>query len=1053
MNPILPPGGRRFAWAVFPSLAAALSLPLAAQTAATSPTAKPEPETFVLSPFQVHSEDDQGYIATNTLAGSRLNTSLFDTPASISVMTKDFLDDLGALNVNQAMEFALSAGNDIGGGNSNVGASTGNGLIENDFNFQIRGYRRATQTRDYFNTLISGDVFNLDRIDIARGPNSILFGIGGPGGIVNVSPKRARFDRNTEEVTLHFGSWNLRRGAIDVNRELIDDKLAARINLMEQRADGYRDFESDDQERGALALTWNPTKSTTVRFSGELGHMKQNKVRPWMPWDQISQWAANGRYFVEFGTPQAPSVLGDKNYAQFQSGNNNGFPAGPSDPFYGSEIKTAGHIVNGTGRIYLTDGPLAGKVLYTGTSAENARFYRSSSGASVSGYNSPTAWEDESVYPRTGNITGPGQFVENDYYTVGLFLEQRIGQNLFIEAAVNRSKVDRLNRQVVGFGGISIMYDVTTTLPTFTNDMRYNATVGGPNGQAFATKLGIPYVATTQGQNALNLNSPVRNPYAGELLAYAEPTYSETETVRDDMRVSANYNLDLDRFGKHMLLGFVSRTETPYEMQNYREGNVHPQRLSQNHFTDLPRRVSHILPFSPNLAERGLPDPFATKIGPTQLYGRPDEWFESGFVRDDWRKSLTRIDSAALAAHSNFFNGHLVTTAGVRRDRIKVWTHTNVRNATTSEMTGINPRPATPGLDQTGDTHTLGAVFRIPKAEWIGVFANRSTNFQDQGGQALWEDEALRAGRTLGPLEGKGLDYGVKLSLLDNRLNATITRFTVDLDNQASGHQSDVNNYINAIWTTILNGGPNTVVTDQNDPNGHRVGGTDTRSQKSEGYELEITANVTHNWRVSFNISKAENKISQLGGALTDYVEKHRSTWQQKAGLNYDTTRPPGNLTNSGGTNNIGALITGLDNWLTFVKSQEGQIETNIRPWNANLFTAYRFSEGRLKGLTLGGGANYRGDAILGVKPATLQNPVNEVFKGRDYFNYTAMLGYEFKIQRDIRVRLQLNVDNLFDNDDKQVVASAWNPVINGLQTYDAIPLPRSYRLSATFSF
>lgn len=1029
----------------------ATAFPAAAQTTEYPPPGRDDP--IELSPFEVSTEQDRGYVATNTLAGSRLNTSLRNTPASISVLTKDFLDDLGALNVNQAMEFALSAGNDIGGGNSNVGASTGNGLIENDFNFQIRGFRRANQTRDYFTTIISSDIFNLDRVDIARGPNSILFGIGGPGGIVNSTPKRARFDRAITDATVRVGSWGLRRGEVDLGRELVDDRLAARVNLMVQEADGYRDFESDDQERGALAVGWKPFERTTVRFSGEAGHMKQNKVRPWMPWDQISQWAANGEHFVDFGTPQAPSVLGDEDYAQFQSGNGNGLPAIPPHPFYGSQIRTAGHLVNGSGRIYLTDGPLAGQVLYTGTSAENARFYRSSSGSNVSGYNSPTAWEDESVFPRTGNIAGPGAFVENDYYTAGLFIEQRIGENFFIEAAVNRSHVERLNREVVGFAGISIMYDVTTTLPTFTADKRYDATIGGPNGAAFANKLGIPYVATAQGQNALNLNQSIQNPNAGQLMAYAEPSYSESESTRDDARVSASYDLDLEQFGRHMLLGFVSRAETENESQGFREGNVHPDRLSRNHFTDLPRRVSHISPFSSNLAERGLPDPFATKIGPTNLYGRPDEFFESGFVRSGWSEGKARIDSAALAAHSTFFDGHLITTAGARRDRIKKWDRGNIRDPQTTAIIGLNPWSADPNLDQSGNTYTVGAVVVVPKAEWLALFANKSTNFQDQGAIALFEDEDLRTGRTLGPLEGMGVDYGIKLSLWDNRINATFTRFTVELDNQASGHQSDIPNYINAIWTTILNGGPNTVLTDQNDPNGHRVGGTDTRSQESEGYEFELTANPTPNWRVSFNVSKAENEISQLGGALSAYIEKHRSTWQQSAGLSYDTTRSPGNLTNAGGSNTVGALITGLDNWLTFVKSQEGQIETNIRPWNGNLFTAYRFSEGALKGLTIGGGANYRGDAILGVKPATLQNPVNEVFKGRDYITYTGMLGYEFDLTSRIGVRLQLNVDNLLDNEDKQVVASSWNPVLQGLQTYEAIPNPRSYRLSATFSF
>lgn len=1023
--------------------------PAPAQTTAAPDAADDRDDVVALSPFEVNTSQDSGYIATNTLAGSRLNTSLKNTPASISVMTRDFLQDIGALNVNQAMEFALSAGNDIGGGGSNVAASTGNNLVGNDFNFQIRGYRQATQTRDYFNTLISTDVFNLERIDIARGPNSILFGIGGPGGIVNVTPKRARMDQAVTEVTAHAGSWDLRRGALDVNRVLVDGQLAIRANLMLQRADGYRDFESDDQERGALAATWRPLPNTTVRFSGELGHLEQNKVRPWLPYDQISTWEAMGAHFVEFGTPQAPSVLGDNHYSQFQSGNSNGLPPSPPHPLYGGEIRTAGHIVNGSGRIYLTDGPLAGKVLYTGTSPENARFYRSSNANNVGGYNSPQNWEDESVFPRTGNITGPGQLVETDYSTFGVTFEQRIGSSLFLEAAVNRSEVDKRNQQVVGFAGIAIMYDVTSTLPRFTNDGRYDATVGGPNGAAFATKLGVPYVPTTQGNNALNLNDPVANPLVGSLMAYAEPSYSDEETVRDDARVSASYDLDLERFGRHLLLAFVSRAETERDSENFREGNVHPQRPSPNHFRDTIRRVSHIDPFSPNLAERGLPDPFIHPIGPTPLYGLPDEFYQSGFVRDNWSRSRNQIDSIAAATHSTFFDGRLVTTAGVRRDRIRIWNHTRVRDTQTGETTGLTA-PESTAIDQSGNTHTLGAVLHVPGTHWLSVFANTSTNFRDQSGAKRLEDEDLQ--EEIGPLEGEGVDYGVKLDLLDGRVNATLTRFQVDLEKQASGHQSDVFNYLNAIWTTILNNGPVTVVTDQNDPNGHHVGGTDTRSQRAEGWEFELTANPTRNWRVSFNLSKADNAVSELGGALSAYVEKHRAEWQQHANLAYDITRAPGNLTNAGGTNTVGALITGLDSWLAFVKSQEGQIETNIRPWNANLFSAYRFDDGALKGLTLGGGANYRGDAILGVRPGSLADPSVEVYEGGEFITYHALVGYEFELG-DVGVRLQLNVDNLLNNTDKQVLASSWNPTLGGLQTYHYFLNPRSYRLSATFSF
>jgi iron complex outermembrane recepter protein len=1056
MKSSLPAGGRH-AWLAFACLTGSLALPLAAQTAAASSnqSATKEGETLVLSPFQVNSENDEGYIATNTLAGSRLNTSLFDTPASISVMTKEFLNDIGALNVAQAMEYALSGGNDIGGGNANVGATTGNGLIDNNFNFQIRGFRRATQTRDYFDTIISGDTFNLDRIDIARGPNSILFGIGGPGGIVNVTPKRARADRDINEISFVSGSWNLRRGAVDVNRPLIDGKLALRANLMMQRADAFRDFESDDQERGALALEWRPTASTTVRLNGERGHMKQNRVRPWLPWDQISVWESWGSNTVPFGTPQAPSVLGDQNYSQFQSGAGNGLPAVPPNT-WGGEIRTAGHLVQPHFFIALMDGPLAGKVLYTGNSAESARWYRTSNSNGVGGYNTPRNFEDESVVPRTANFTGPGQYVDTDYATYGITIEQRLGRSLYLEAAANRSTVDLRNQTVVGFAGIQAFYDVTETLPTFDANGRYAGTIGGPStgafGQAFADKLGIPYVATTQGRNALNLASPVANPGLGRLLAYSEPAFNLRDVVRDDLRFSASYDLDAGRFGRHMLLAFVSRAETTSEAENFREGNVHPNRTALNHFTNVPRRLYHVDPFSANHAERGIPDPFKNPIAADKIYGLPSQVFESGFVRDNWSRSVNQIESGAFAAQSRFFSGRLVTTAGVRRDRIRIWNDTRTQSPQTGEVHALIPATFA-GIDQRGDTHTLGAVFHVPRVDWLSVFANKSTNFKDQGGAQYLDDLVLRQGREIGALKGEGLDYGLKFSFFDRKVNATLARFTTEQQNQASGHQSDVFNYINAIWTTILNNGPVTIITDQNDPNGHRVGGTDTRSQRSEGYELEITANPTKNWRLTFNVSKAENAVSKLGGALGEYVERHRAEWQSKASLGYDSSRSPGNLTNAGGSNTIGALITGLDTWLAFVRAQEGQIETNIRPWNANAFTAYKFSEGRFKGLTLGGGINYRGDAILGVKPGTLAAPEVTTFKGGDYYLLNALVGYEFTLRNRTKVTLRLNVDNLFDNRDKQVLASSWNPVTTSLETFHYFFNPRSYKLSATFSF
>lgn len=1022
---------------------AVCALSAAARGEAQTSDAPSAEETVVLSPFEVQAERDSGYVATNTLAGSRLNTSLRDTPASISVMTKDFLDDIGAVSVSQAMQYALNAGPDVGGGGANVAATTGNGLMENSFNLQIRGFRQATQTRDFFTTILDGDVFNLERIDIARGPNSILFGIGGPGGIVNTTTKRARLDDNSTTLTWRTGSWNRNRGMLDANRELIDGRLAARVNLLYQQSDGYRDFEEDNQRRGALALTWRPTSSTTVRLGVEGGRVHQNRARPWMPFEQFSAWEFWGRHYVEYGTPESPWTIDDTRYAQKRSSSgsaapDNGLPP-ITDPVYGPELRTAGHRISSTGRVAMMTGPLAGKILYVGTQANGESYYRTSAANNIGGYNTPANVEDETIFPRTGNIMGPGNFTEWEYHSGGATVEQRIGERLFVEAAFNSTVTDRLMQQVTPFANYALQYDVTSTLPSFNNDRTYDATRGGPE-------------TTGQGVGALNFNRIVPNPLVGEIILLAQPSYSETQTMRDDARLSASYQLDLGRFGRHMVLGFASLAETGTERENYAEANLHPQRPASSVFSNIPLRAYHINPFSAELFERGMRDPFKEPLESGPIWGRPEEGFEGAFMRNSWSRSKNKIDSAALALHSRYFGDRLVTTLGVRRDRIRTWNHTQVRDSVTQVVTGLTP-PTAAAVDESGNTYTIGAVYHVPRLEWLSVFANKSTNFRDQSGAQYLEDEDLRPNLEIGPLEGTGIDYGVKLGFLDGRINATITRFQVDLDKQVFSHQGNVFNYVNAIWTTILNGGPNTVDPDETHPQGHRFGGRDTRSQRSEGWELELTANPTRQWRVSFNLSHAENTVSRLGRALEVYMNKHRAEWEAHADLAYDTTRSPGFLTNPGGSNTVGSLIYGLDELLAFVKAGEGQIETNIRPWNANLFTAYTFSEGWLKGLTLGGGVNYRGDAVLGTRPPTLQDPTFETFKGGDYILVNAMASYSFRLHDKFDVRVQLNVDNVLNNEDRQVLASNWNPMIGGLETFHYYFEPRSFSLSTTLSF
>jgi outer membrane receptor protein involved in Fe transport len=148
----------------------------------------PADETVVLSPFEVRTDLDRGYAASSTLAGSRVRTELRDLAAPISVLTKDLLDDLAAVNLQEALAFAPGAENNF----SSLDPSLGNGDNQhlNANANRIRGLSAAAATRNFFSTALRLDTYNSTRIDVSRGPNSILFGLGSPAGVINTTKAR-----------------------------------------------------------------------------------------------------------------------------------------------------------------------------------------------------------------------------------------------------------------------------------------------------------------------------------------------------------------------------------------------------------------------------------------------------------------------------------------------------------------------------------------------------------------------------------------------------------------------------------------------------------------------------------------------------------------------------------------------------------------------------------------------------------------------------------------------------------------------------------------------
>jgi outer membrane receptor protein involved in Fe transport len=259
-----------------------------------------EEQIVKLSPFEVSTTRNVGYQAMETLAGTRIRTDLKDVGASIAVLTKEFLDDIGATDTGTLLQYTTNAevagtrGTYAGLGNSVSVDESGN-LRTPAGAQRMRGLAAADNTRDFYITDIPWDSYNVDRIDILRGPNSILYGLGSPAGIVNASTRSAEF-QNRGEVTARVGSYGAARATLDLNQQLINNVLAIRVDGLwkDEKFEQKPAFEDDKRLYGALRfdpqLFKNRAFHTSIRAKWEHGEINANRPRIIPPNDSITPW-------------------------------------------------------------------------------------------------------------------------------------------------------------------------------------------------------------------------------------------------------------------------------------------------------------------------------------------------------------------------------------------------------------------------------------------------------------------------------------------------------------------------------------------------------------------------------------------------------------------------------------------------------------------------------------------------------------------------------------------------------------------------------------------
>jgi outer membrane receptor protein involved in Fe transport len=259
-------------------------------------------QAYKLSPFEVTAAKDTGYAATETLAGTRIRTDLKDVASAIQVITPAFLQDIGAHNNGTLLQYTTNAevagtlGTYLGQGNGTTVNETAN-LRDPESAQRIRGLAAADNARDFFVTDIPWDSFDIDRIDIQRGPNAILFGLGSPAGIINASIHSAEFS-DFGSVEASTGSYGSLRTSADLNQVLIPDILAIRLDGLwnNEKYEQKQAWQNDRRYSGTLRfdpkLFKDPSFHTSIKVKFEHGDIDADRPRSLPPYDSITPWFA-----------------------------------------------------------------------------------------------------------------------------------------------------------------------------------------------------------------------------------------------------------------------------------------------------------------------------------------------------------------------------------------------------------------------------------------------------------------------------------------------------------------------------------------------------------------------------------------------------------------------------------------------------------------------------------------------------------------------------------------------------------------------------------------
>ncbi|NHZ35916.1 TonB-dependent siderophore receptor [Massilia sp. CCM 8692] len=220
-------------------------------------------------------KEDNGYVARRSGAGTKTDTALIETPQAITVIPRERFEEQGALTLRQT--FNYSAGLLSSYFDSRADAVTSRGgdpaMLQDGVQFDFGSYNTTR-----------ADPYTLERVEVLRGPASVLYGQGGIGGVVNLVSKRP-LANSQREVQLQIGSHSRKQVSLDVNQVLDrDGHWMARVVAVGRNSGAQVDHVDDDRTVLAPSLTWAPDANTSLTVLALHQEDKSGSLIGFFPW-------------------------------------------------------------------------------------------------------------------------------------------------------------------------------------------------------------------------------------------------------------------------------------------------------------------------------------------------------------------------------------------------------------------------------------------------------------------------------------------------------------------------------------------------------------------------------------------------------------------------------------------------------------------------------------------------------------------------------------------------------------------------------------------------